>query len=273
MSKREQARRIVITGAAGRVGGRLRTHFEGLSDRDVVLIDHDCQGASGIHSADLSRYDRAWTDLFAGADAIIHLAGDPRPSAPWASVAKNNIEATFNVFKAAAAHGVRRIVYASSLMTMEGHRFGREPIVVDTPARPVSFYGVSKLVGEEIGSQFAREGTMSVICLRIGVVQTGDVPAGRDLNGWRRSKWLCGADLCQAFEKAIQAADTNYAILPVVSDNANMRWNLAETCRVLGYTPTKCTTVKPPYFHVRIRGLLGWVHKRWLDPAWRDYRD
>ena len=267
MDEREQTRRIVITGAAGRVGGRLRTHFEGLPGYDVILIDSDCQGASGIHSVDLSGYDRNWTDLFAGADAIIHLAGDPRPSAPWASVARNNIEATFNIFRAAAAHGVRRVVYASSLMTMEGHRFGSGSIVVDTPARPVSFYGVSKLVGEEIGSQFARKGSMSVICLRIGVVQIGDARVGRDLNGWRRSKWLCGEDLCQAFENAIQAADTNYAILPVVSDNADMRWDISETCRALGYTPTRCEASQRPYLHVRIRGLIGWIHKRWLDPA------
>lgn len=271
MSFQDSRRRIVVTGAAGRIGRRLQARLGDATSYDIVSVDRDDRGEPGIHSADLSRYDTEWTDLFAGADTVIHLAGDPRPTAPWQSVAENNIEATLHVFRAASEHNVRRVIYASTLMTMEGHRFGSGPISADTQPRPTSFYAASKLMGESIGRQFSQVEGMSVICLRIGAVQVDRTSPSPDVNAWRRTKWLSGDDLCQAFEKAILADVQGFAILPLVSDNDGMRWDLTETRRVIGYKPTRPGSLRPIYMHVRIRGLLGHVYKRLFDPAWRDY--
>lgn len=264
-------RRIVITGAAGRIGLRLRTHLGRSPDYELVLIDLDNRGDADIHCFNLSRYQPDWARLFAGADAVVHLAGDPRPTAPWRSVSENNIEATFNLFRAAAEHGVPRVLYASSLLTMEGYRYGRGVIAADAPPRPVSFYASSKLMGEAIGRQFSRDRGLSVICLRIGDVEVDRTSPGRDVNSWRQSRWLSVDDLCQAIEKAILVSDPGYVVLPLTSDNSGMRWDLAETCRVLGYEPTKPAPPLRPYMYVRLRALLGYALKRLFDPSWRDY--
>lgn len=271
MSLQDIKRRVVITGAAGRIGKRLTTHLADSRSYDLVLVDRDARGEAGIHSADLSRYDAKWTDLFAGADTVIHLAGDPRPTAPWLSVAENNIEATLHLFRAASEHQVGRVIYASTLMTMEGHRFGSGPITADTPARPTCFYAASKLMAESIGRQFSQVTGMSVISLRVGAVQVDRSSPSRDVNAWRRTKWLSGDDLCQAFEKAIVAGFSGFAILPLVSDNDGMRWDLTDTRRVIGYEPTKPAPSEPIYLHVRLKALLGHLHKRLFDTGWRDY--
>ena len=271
MTSNQPTLRIVITGATGRIGRRLRSHLGRSPDYELVLIDHDSRGDTGINTMTLSSYRSEWTNLFTGADTVIHLAGDPRPSAPWHSVSENNINSTLNVFRAATEHGVRRVVFASTLWTMEGHRFGHGPITKDTEPRPVSYYAASKLVGEAVGRQYSEERGLSVICLRIGAAQVDRSSPGRDLNAWRRTKWLGGDDLCQAFEKSIHAGDTAFAVLPLVSDNDGMRWDLAETRRVIGYEPTKPTPSQPIYLRVRIRALIGHAYKRLLDPTWKDY--
>lgn len=266
-------RRVVITGAAGRIGVRLRAHFGQSPNYELVLIDKDNRGDVEIHTASLSRYMPEWTDLLAGADAVIHLAGDPRPSASWLSVADNNIETTLNLFSAAAAHRVRRVVYASSLQTMEGYRYTHGSIAADAPPRPTSFYAASKLMGEAVGRQFARERGLSVICLRIGSMEEGHLPPARNWTTWGCSKWLSAADLCQAVEKAILTEDIGFAILPLTSDNAAMRWDLSETCRVLGYKPTMFAAAPSPRLLIRVRSMLQFVHRRFINPAWRHCRD
>lgn len=273
MGSQDPKRRIVITGAAGRVGTLLRTHLGRSAGYELVLVDRENRGEAAIRPDDLSRYAPEWIELFASADAVLHLAGDPRPWAPWPPLADNNVEATLNVFRAAAKHKVRRVVYASTLQTMEGYRYSCGPIAADAPPRPVSLYAASKLVGETIARNFAEEHMLSAICLRLGAVQTERAPPGGDSTAWSRSKWLSAEDLCQAFEKAILAEGVRFAILPVTSDNEAMPWDLSETRRILGYAPAKGTASQSPRLLMKIRSTLGWLHRRFLDPAWRHYWD
>lgn len=273
VSSLDLKRRIVLTGAAGSVGAILRTHFSSSPHYDPVLTDREDHGEAGVYPADLSRCEPGWVEQFAGADTVIHLAADSQPCAPWQSVAENNIEVTFNVFQAAVQQKVRRVIFASSLKAMDGYRFSHGPITANAPPRPTSFYATSKLFGERLGRFYSEEFGLSVICLRIGYVKAGQLPGDRNGNTWQHSKWLSTEDLCQAVEKAIAVEDVSFAVLPLVSDNAAMRWDLSETCRVLGYEPTKFSELPSPTMLYRIRSMLGMLHKRFLDPAWRYYWD
>ena len=158
-------------------------------------------------------------------------------------------------------------------MTMEGYRFGRGPIAADAPPRPVSLYAVSKLVGEAIAKHFAQTRGLSVICLRLGNVQVKCLPPSRNWTAWRQSKWLNRDDLCQAIERAILSQDTEFQVLPLVSNNTAMRWDLSETRRVLGYAPIESAAPRSPPMLIKVRALLGYVYKRLFDPAWRYYWD
>jgi nucleoside-diphosphate-sugar epimerase len=158
---------------------------------------------------------------FAGVDTVVHLAGDPSPQGSWASVQRLNIDLTANVYEAAAAQGVRRVVFASSNWVMAGHRAGQGVLTTDMEPHPVNPYGVSKLVGERMGRSIHERRGLSVICVRIGYVQRGDNLPGPHMGWgrWGQAMWLSNRDLCHATERAVVADGVGFAVLNLMSDN------------------------------------------------------
>lgn len=231
-------RTVLITGARGNLGAKLRAHFTGLG-WTVRLLDLSSSGDPAIVETDLATYDEAWAKQFAGADAVVHLAGDPSPSASWASVQRLNIDLTQNIYEAAARHGARRVIFASSNWTMAGHRFADFPLTTDREPAPVNPYGVSKLIGEHIGRAFATYRGVSSISFRIGYCQTGDNLPGPHMGWglWGQQMWLSNRDLCQAMERAVLAEGVDCAVLNLMSDNPGMRWDIETTKRTIGYAP------------------------------------
>ena len=229
---------VLITGARGNLGTKLRAHFSALGWA-IRLVDRTPGGDPAIAEADLSVYDDSWTRLAANADAIVHLAGDPSPSASWSSVQRLNIDLTQNIYEAAARHGAKRVIFASSNWTMAGHRFANFPLTTDREAAPVNPYGVSKLIGERIGRAFAEHRGVSSISFRIGYCQTGDNLPGPHMGWgiWGQQMWLSNRDLCQAMERAVLAEHLPFAILNLMSDNPGMRWDIETTKRTIGYVP------------------------------------
>jgi nucleoside-diphosphate-sugar epimerase len=234
-------RRILITGASGSIGRKLRAHLEGRGGYELVSLCLNPHRDPAVRTADLAVWDEAWVRAFAGVDTVIHLAGDPSPQASWASVQRLNLDLLLNVFEAAAQHHCRRLVFASSNWTMAGHRFEDGPLRPDQPPAPVNPYGASKLFGERVGRSFAERRGLSTICLRIGYCQhsPGNLPGPRmGYNRWGQSMWLSDADLCQGFEKAILAPDElRFAVLNLMSEVEGMRWDLGPTRDAIGYVP------------------------------------
>jgi sugar lactone lactonase YvrE len=193
-----------------------------------------------VEIADLSAPVAAWGHLLAGIDIVIHLAADPSPFATWRSAVKTNIDLTANLMQAAAAQGVRRIVFASSTWVMEGHRHHPDRAVDSlTEPAPVGAYGTSKLFGERLGAMLAATSPVSVIALRIGWCEAGDNQPPPPAAGlWERRKWLSDGDLQAGFERAVLAPDTvRSAVVNLVSDNQGMVWDLEEARRIIGYAP------------------------------------
>ena len=82
--------RVLVTGAAGQIGGIIRSK---LGFRyDLVGLDIvDC-GWPESHVADLSDIDSI-SPAFEGVDVVVHLGADPSPQASWESTLNNNISA------------------------------------------------------------------------------------------------------------------------------------------------------------------------------------
>ncbi|HET7881780.1 MAG TPA: NAD(P)-dependent oxidoreductase [Acetobacteraceae bacterium] len=232
-------RTVLITGAAGNIGTKLRAHFSALGWR-LRVLDADPGSDTTIQAADLARWDDAWVAQFADVDTVIHLAGDPNSGASWASAQQLNIDLTANVYEAAAAQRVRRVVFASSNWVMAGHRSGNGRLTTDMEPYPVNPYGVSKLVGERMGRSIHARRGVSVICFRIGYVQQGDNRPGPHMgwSAWGQAMWLSNRDLCQAMERAVLAEGVGFAVLNLMSDNPGMRWDIETTKRVIGYAPS-----------------------------------
>ena len=226
--------RILLTGAAGRIGTILRDaladHRLHLHDRDVSGIDARANEATFEGDiADFAGVQKA----VAGCSAVVHLAADPRVSAPWDDLRTPNIDGAYNVFEAARLAGARRIVFASS-----NHATGildrqqRWPIDPYGDIAPDSLYGVSKAFGEALGRYYAETAGMSVVCLRIGWVFDRLLPDNPD---WRRM-WLSSGDLGQLVRKSL-SADVTFGIYYGVSANTPMQYALDNARDDLGYEP------------------------------------
>ena len=164
--------RIVVTGGSGKAGratvDRLQT-----AGFDVVNVDL----SASLHPdeptlvADLSDYGQT-IEALSGADAVVHLAAVPAPNILTQSETfRINTMSTYNVFAACAALGVERVVWASS-ETLIGIPLQDQPpqfapIDETHPRLPEFHYALSKLVGEEMASQFSRWHGISFVGLRI----------------------------------------------------------------------------------------------------------
>ncbi len=230
---------IVITGATGSIGNKLRRHF---ADCDVRLrlLCLNRGNDPQVSTADLSIYDEVWARQFEAVDAVIHLAGDAYATASWAAVQRFNIDLTLNVYRAAQTYGAGRIVFASSNWVMAGYRFASERLTTQLAPRPVNPYGCGKLFCERAGYQLSQQTGISFIALRIGCCQhiAGNIPGPQIEHGlWGQQMWLSDRDLCHGVERAAFAGNVPFAVLNLMSDNPGMRWDLERTRQVIGYAP------------------------------------
>lgn len=229
---------VVITGAAGNIGTKLRQHFTSLGWTLRLLDAHAPDPA--VQAADLATWSDSWAEQFHDADAVIHLAADPSPQASWERTIRLNFDLSLNVFEAAARQRARRLIFASSNWVVAGHRFEAEPLTPETTPYPVNPYGISKLVGERLGRSYSERWGLSVICFRIGYCQRGENQPGSHMGWglWGQEMWLSDRDLCQGFEKAVTAPpDLRFAVLNLMSRNDGMRWDLEPTRKAIGYVP------------------------------------
>ena len=231
-------RTVLITGAAGNLGSKLRAHCAALGWQ-LRLLDVDSKGDADIVAADLSVWDASWAARFAGVDAVVHLAATPSPEASWAAVQRLNIDLTQNVYEAAARGGVRRLVFASSNWVMAGYRAQEGRLSTEMDPDPVNPYGVSKLVGERMGRSYHERWGLSVVCLRIGYCQRGENRPGphMKMGRWGQAMWLSDRDFCHGVERAVLADGIGFAVLNLMSANAGMRWDIDATRAAIGYVP------------------------------------
>ncbi len=235
---------VLLTGAGGRVGEAI---LRGLGDAyDWRLLYHNPPDEEPDHDylvGDVEDREDAAAAVD-GVDVVIHLAGDPRPSAPWDSVLVPNIDGTQAMFQAAVEAGVGKFVYASS-----NHAVGAYETDERTPAlyraddefrldgtelpRPGNFYGVSKATGELLGRFYHDEHGLSVVCVRIGNLTEGHPPVDYERG---QAMWLSYRDCAHLHERCIEA-DYGYEIVYGISDNDRRYYSLERAKSVLGYEP------------------------------------
>jgi uronate dehydrogenase len=224
---------VLVTGAAGRIGTVLRG---GLPERgwsvrslDVVPIPDARPGEEQL-VADVTDL-AAVGDAVAGAAAVVHLAGISGEST-WPAISHANIEGTYCVLEAARQARVSRVVLASS-----NHATGYTPRPdggllreADAPPRPDTYYGVSKVTMEALGSLYADRYGMDVVCLRIGSA----FPEPTTVR--MLATWLSPADQVALVDAALRAPAPGFAVVWGVSANTRNWWDLTAG-RALGYEP------------------------------------
>jgi len=244
---------IVLTGAAGNLGSKLRAALVGRYA--LRLIDKETHGDPEVAPFDLSVWSEPWANLFVGAQAVIHLAGNPRADAPWEDLLAPNIDALLNVFHASVRAGVRRVIVASSNHVMGGYQNDCQPgqLTTDLSPRPgaryfahgaprdSAAYGATKLFAERVGRWYAERFALSVMAVRIGWVRPGEnrleeLPADR--GDWFRQMWLSNRDFCHLMECCLLADEAiHFEVVNGMSNNHGMPWDLEHTRQAVGYQP------------------------------------
>ena len=235
----ENPRLVLITGASGNIGRKLRAAWAGMYD--LVLIDSAADGSDpDVEAADLSEFDEGWADLFEGVDTVVHLAANPNEFAPWPELQGPNLDTVANVLHAAALAGVDRFVFASSNHAMGGYRDrGDEPLDEDLPPLPGNAYGATKLMGERLGRACSSAFDLDFIALRLGWVQPGANRPETLPDDWSRGLWLSDADCARLFTRAIEVdlGSVSFAVVNGTSRNRGSRWPLDRAETLLGYIP------------------------------------
>ena len=164
--------RYVVTGAAGFIGSHLlRTLLERGHDAvgwdsftdyyDPALKEENAEGLP-VERVDLE------TDSFdlAGVNGVFHLAGQPGVSSfggVFPLYVRRNVLASQRVFEAAAAVGTRALLASSSSIYGDAESY---PTPEDTPPRPLSPYGITKLACEQLAAAYAKEFDLDAVVAR-----------------------------------------------------------------------------------------------------------
>lgn len=222
--------RVLLTGAAGGIGTRLRAPLREAVDElrlsDIEPLEAEADNES-VHPADLADFDavRAAAD---GVDAVVHLGGVPE-EAPFEEIAPANLVGCYHAYEAARLGGAERFVFASS-----NHATGYYPaehrLVGNEPVRPDSLYGVSKVYGEALGRLYHDKFGMRVACLRIGSFQE------RPFDARMLRTWLSVPDMARLVLACLTSPDLRFEVLYGVSANTRSWWAAAPGRR-LGYEP------------------------------------
>jgi nucleoside-diphosphate-sugar epimerase len=177
--------RVLITGGAGHIGKSTTERLlQNGWDVRIVSIESDVEieGAEYIQ-CNILNYDDLLKQMH-GCEAVIHLAAIRSPYlAPGHEVFQVNVAGTFNVFEAAAAAGIRRVVQASSINAIgcfystgeiEARYF---PIDEEHPCYTTDPYSFSKQSIEDIGAYFWRREGISSVAMRFPGVYHRDYTA------------------------------------------------------------------------------------------------
>lgn len=165
--------RIAVTGGSGGAGSHV---ILDLLARGYEVINLDrAKPASKVCpfiKIDLTNYKAVFSAL-TNCTAIVHLGANPSPDEDHATGAdrfNHNTAGVFNVFNAAAALGIQRVIWASS-DTVLGYPYEKvQPLYLPAdelhPAQPQNGYALSKSICEELARQMSRAFGMTIIGLR-----------------------------------------------------------------------------------------------------------
>jgi len=206
-------KKLVLTGAAGALGSRLREPLLKMCDElvstDIVESIGDLLPGETYVQADLSSLD-AMLPIIEGADMVVHF-GAIADEAPWDDILQSNIIGAYNVWEAAYRHGVKRVVYASSV-----HAVGMHPktdtIGLDAPHRPDTYYGLAKCFAEDLASLYWDKRGVEAVCLRI----FSCAPA---TNARAIGTWLSYDDLVHLVQRSIDSPVVGFTTVYGISNN------------------------------------------------------
>jgi uronate dehydrogenase len=227
-----KTKKLLITGAAGKLGSSLREGLKARGGYEIVAADLKPDPQAGVVALDVTDAQRL-LELTEGVDAVLHFAWAEDGEDFLGKVLPINVTGAYNVYEAARENGVKRVIFASSNHSTGFYRVG-ETVEPEEPYRPDSFYGLSKCYIELLGRFYADKYGISSINIRIGNFPGDDRPHSE------RSAhiWISSRDIVQLAACCIEAdSSIDFLSLYGTSDNSDNYYDIKYLEALIGYKP------------------------------------
>lgn len=216
-------KKIAITGANGIIGTVLMKNLSEYKITSLDLPDHD------------ARDYKTLLKIFPGHDAILHLAWNTKTENYLSGrIDTDNLLMTYNVYRAAAEAGIKRVIMASSVHADNFYNWNEQGLMLpDRVPVPDSPYGANKVFMESLGRHYADNG-LEVVCVRFGGVLADNAPSRG--NSYDMATWLSHRDCADLITQCIDAKNIpgNFLIICGVSNNRNRIHDIANP---IGWKP------------------------------------
>lgn len=223
-------KRLVLTGAMGRLGSYLREPLSAMCDEFVTTDILDAPAKllpnETYVKADLTDLD-AMVELLKGAEMVVHF-GAIGDEAPFETLLGPNFVGAYNIWEAAYRNKLRRVVYASSIHAVGMHK-KTDFIGIDAPHKPDTFYGLAKCFAEDLASLYWDKRGLESVCMRI-------LSCAQVSNPRAVGTWLSYDDLILLVQRSIDTPITGFSVVYGVSDNDRAPVDNAKA-RHLGFQP------------------------------------
>lgn len=184
---------VLVTGATGFVGKAILARLVKSGITVVAAVRSNAAVPAPASTMRIENLDghTQWLDGLKNVDVVIHSAArvhimNDTEVDPLAAFRRVNVEGTLNLARQAAAAGVKRFIFISSIkVNGEETENGRRYLADDVPA-PADPYGVSKMEAEQGLRELAKETPLEVVIIRPVLVYGPGVKA----NFLSMMRWL-----------------------------------------------------------------------------------
>lgn len=178
--------KVLLTGATGFVGRGVLARLR--QEKDVQLrvalrgAATQCLEGAEVALIEGLSVAQSWTHGLDDIDVVIHCAArvhvmEEQAVDPLAEFRAVNVEGTRHLAQQAAAAGVRRFVFVSSIKVNGEETSPGRPFTAEAEPRPQDPYGQSKLEAEQALFEIARQTGLEVVVIRPPLVYGPGVKA------------------------------------------------------------------------------------------------
>ena len=232
-----QPKRLLITSAHSRLAQSLAA---GLQDKYQDRLTERVPVQTGFEFVPCAlERDPATNLLVRGTDGIVHVA-EPLPGETEKQQLDRLACGTHNLLWAALEERVPRLVFLSTLELMTAYDFNFTVNESWRPRPTCDAWVLAKHLGEFTCREFAREGKISIVVLRLGKVVRSEEVAGKPFD----PLWVEERDVTRAVTAALSATFTDtavslsgWSIFHIGSDGPRARFSVARAKSELAYHP------------------------------------